>query len=104
LCPVNVASALVVVKSVDKKAGECNFEKHREFQHSFALTLPNHLPYAKLLLGSSVGVGIHCMLHCKIRKQQHALTRHAIQDWERVNFIQFEENSVVYLDPQVATL
>lgn len=93
LCPVDVASALVVVKGVYMKADECNIEKHREYQHSFALTLPNHLPYAKLLLGSSVGVGIRCILHCKIGKQQHALTRHAIQDWEQVNFIPFEEDS-----------
>jgi len=52
------------------KEDECIVEKSRQVQYSFVLILPIHLPYAKLLLGSSAGLGVRSLLNCKIGKQQ----------------------------------
>jgi len=45
-----------------------------------------------ILLGSSVGIGVHCMLKCKIGKQWHAVTVHRIESSERVNYVPFEDD------------
>jgi hypothetical protein len=50
----------------------------------------SHMP--SILLGSSVGIGAHCMLKCKIGKQWHAVTVHRIESSERVNYVPFEDD------------
>lgn len=91
-CPVAVVKKCIVVKNVYLKDDDCILEKYREEQESFSLTDAHHLRYAQLLLGSMVGIGVRCMLRCRIGKLQCATTVHTIDRSERVNFVPFDED------------
>lgn len=91
VCRAEVLTSSVVVRNVYMKEDECIVEKSRQVQYSFVLTLPIHLPYAKLLLGSSAGLGVRSLLNCKIGKQQRAVREYRVDESDRVNFVPFED-------------
>jgi hypothetical protein len=62
--PVTITRSQCVVKTVYMMDVECIIEKTKEEQETFALNNANHLLFAQNLLGSSIGIGVHCMLLC----------------------------------------
>jgi hypothetical protein len=97
---VVVGSSYGVVQVTFMESDTCVVQKWRNLQESFILSAPEHFRFAKLLLGTSVGLGIRCPIRCNLKGAGH-LERvenyHQISVGDTINAIKFDNDGATHV-------
>eukprot|EP00590_Aulacoseira_subarctica_P000419 CAMPEP_0172435090 /NCGR_PEP_ID=MMETSP1064-20121228/70990_1 /TAXON_ID=202472 /ORGANISM="Aulacoseira subarctica , Strain CCAP 1002/5" /LENGTH=104 /DNA_ID=CAMNT_0013183371 /DNA_START=1056 /DNA_END=1370 /DNA_ORIENTATION=+ len=88
---VEVEASPAVVKTNFISRDELVVEKWRTVQEQVNLTLPEHLPSAQKVFGTSVGIGVRVFLPCSMGKSNGRVAVHrVISKTDTINVVPFE--------------
>jgi len=88
---LDVEVSPVVVRTNFIVRDELVVEKWRSVQEQVTLTLPEHLPSAQKVFGTSVGIGVRVFLPCSMGKSNGRVAVHrAIAKTDTINVVPFE--------------
>jgi hypothetical protein len=97
---VEIVSSYGTVKVTFMENDSCVVQKWRELQETFLLSTAQHFRFAKLLLGTCVGVGVRCIIRCSLKnagRLERMESCHQISVGDTINAIKFDGNDTIHV-------